>query len=86
MMKKIEIIQTADIHGTIRDYAYIAAYVNRLREQNASVLLVDCGDIFRGNILAEYSGGTIVATGTPEQVAQCEAGYTGQFLKPLLKC
>ena len=61
MMKKIEIIQTADIHGTIRDYAYIAAYVNRLREQNASVLLVDCGDIFRGNILAEYSGGTIVA-------------------------
>jgi len=25
-----------------------------------------------------------VATGTPEQVAQCEASYTGQFLKKLL--
>ena len=30
-------------------------------------------------------GGTIVCAGTPETVAQCEASYTGQFLKPLLK-
>jgi len=29
-------------------------------------------------------GGTVVATGTPEQVAQCGASYTGQFLKKLL--
>ena len=29
-------------------------------------------------------GGTIVATGTPEEVAQVEASYTGQYLKPLL--
>jgi excinuclease ABC subunit A len=29
-------------------------------------------------------GGTVVATGTPEQIAQCEASYTGQFLKKLL--
>ena len=29
-------------------------------------------------------GGTIVCAGTPETVAQCEASYTGQFLKPLL--
>jgi excinuclease ABC subunit A len=29
-------------------------------------------------------GGTVVATGTPEQVARCEASYTGQFLKKLL--
>ena len=26
-------------------------------------------------------GGTIVATGTPEEVAACEQSYTGQFLK-----
>ena len=26
-------------------------------------------------------GGTVVATGTPEQIAMCEASYTGQFLK-----
>ncbi len=26
-------------------------------------------------------GGTVVATGTPEQIAMCKASYTGQFLK-----
>ncbi len=30
-------------------------------------------------------GGTIVATGTPEEVAACETSYTGQFLKKMLK-
>lgn len=29
-------------------------------------------------------GGTIVTTGTPEQVAECPDSYTGQFLKKLL--
>ncbi|MBE6031146.1 MAG: excinuclease ABC subunit UvrA [Clostridiales bacterium] len=31
-----------------------------------------------------YRGGTIVTTGTPEEVAQCENSYTGQFLKKML--
>ena len=30
-------------------------------------------------------GGTIVAEGTPEEVAACEASFTGQYLKPLLQ-
>ena len=30
-------------------------------------------------------GGQIVATGTPEQVAQVKESYTGQYLKPVLK-
>jgi excinuclease ABC subunit A len=29
-------------------------------------------------------GGTVVATGTPEDVAMAEESYTGQFLKKLL--
>ena len=29
-------------------------------------------------------GGTIVATGTPEEVAACPASYTGQYLKKML--
>ena len=29
-------------------------------------------------------GGTIVCTGTPEDVAACEASYTGQYLKKIL--
>ena len=30
-------------------------------------------------------GGTIVATGTPEDIAACEASFTGQYLKKLLE-
>ena len=29
-------------------------------------------------------GGTVVATGTPEEVAMCEGSYTGIYLKRLL--
>ena len=31
------------------------------------------------------AGGEIVAQGTPEEVAQNPASFTGQYLKPLLK-
>ena len=30
-------------------------------------------------------GGTIIATGTPEEIAEVEASHTGRFLKPYLK-
>ena len=30
-------------------------------------------------------GGTIVAAGTPEDVAQIEASYTGRYLRPLFE-
>ena len=30
-------------------------------------------------------GGTVVAAGTPEEVAKCKASYTGQYLKRYLK-
>ena len=29
-------------------------------------------------------GGSVVCCGTPEQVAECEQSYTGQFLKKML--
>ncbi|HJT10934.1 MAG TPA: excinuclease ABC subunit UvrA [Candidatus Nitrosotalea sp.] len=32
-----------------------------------------------------HGGGTVVASGSPEQVAQNPKSYTGQYLKPLLK-
>jgi len=31
------------------------------------------------------AGGEVIAVGTPEQVAQVAASYTGQFVKPLLE-
>ena len=30
-------------------------------------------------------GGTVIATGTPEEIAQCEQAYTGQYVKKYLK-
>jgi excinuclease ABC subunit A len=30
------------------------------------------------------AGGTVVVTGTPKQVADCEQSHTGRFLKKLL--
>ena len=30
-------------------------------------------------------GGTVVATGTPEEIAEVEASFTGQFLKKKLQ-
>ena len=30
-------------------------------------------------------GGEVIATGTPEQVAECERSYTGQYLKKIMK-
>ena len=30
-------------------------------------------------------GGTVVACGTPEEVAACPQSYTGQYLKPILE-
>jgi excinuclease ABC subunit A len=32
-----------------------------------------------------HQGGTIVARGTPEQVAQVEGSYTGRYLKKMLE-
>jgi excinuclease ABC subunit A len=31
------------------------------------------------------NGGTVIAQGTPEEVAQCKNSYTGQFLKKILE-
>jgi excinuclease ABC subunit A len=30
------------------------------------------------------AGGTLVVRGTPEEVAACDASYTGSYLKPYL--
>jgi excinuclease ABC subunit A len=30
-------------------------------------------------------GGTVVATGTPEEIASCKSSYTGRFLKEMFR-
>ena len=50
--------------------------------------LIPCragGFLRRAGPQAQDGGGTVVATGTPEQICQVPDFYTGQFLKPVLE-
>ena len=31
------------------------------------------------------NGGTVIAAGTPEEIAKCKKSYTGEYLKRMLK-
>ena len=65
----------------------------RIVDNKDSILLIEHNlDIIK---VADYiidlgpeggdKGGYVIATGTPEQIAQCEKSYTGQYLKKVLK-
>ena len=82
---------TTGLH--FHDTRQLLAVLFRLRGQGNTIVIIEHNlDVIKtadwiidlgpegGN-----KGGRIVATGTPEQVAQCKQSYTGQFLKPLLK-
>lgn len=79
-------LHTADIHKLLH-------ILDRLVEGGDSVLVIEhnldvikCADhIIDLGPEGGSGGGTIVATGTPEEIAQNENSYTGQFLAPLLK-
>ncbi len=79
-------LHAADVHKLIE-------VLQRLVDQGNSVLIIEHNiDIIK---VADYlidlgpeggdKGGTLVAHGTPEQVAKVEASYTGQYLKEVLK-
>ena len=79
-------LHMADVHKLI-------GILQRLTDQNNTLVVIEHNlDIIKSadNIIdlgpeGGDNGGTIVTTGTPEQVAKCEASYTGQFLKKILK-
>ena len=67
--------------------------MNRLVESGNTVLVIEHNlDVIK---TADYiidmgpeggsGGGQIVATGTPEEVAQVKGSFTGQYLKKVLK-
>jgi len=79
-------LHMADIHKLIK-------VLNRLVEGGNTVLVIEHNlDVLK---TADYiidlgpeggdKGGTVVTVGTPEEVAQVEKSYTGQFLKKVLK-
>ena len=78
-------LHTADVHKLIE-------VLQKLVEVGNTVVVIEHNlDVIK---TADYiidlgpeggsGGGTIVATGTPEEVAQCAASYTGQYLKRML--
>ena len=82
---------TTGLHSD--DVAKLLKVLQRLCDSGNTVLVIEHNlDVIK---TADYiidlgpeggdGGGTVVATGTPEQVAACDASYTGKFLKSLLK-
>ncbi|KTC84293.1 excinuclease ABC subunit UvrA [Legionella cincinnatiensis] len=82
---------TTGLH--FHDTKQLLAVLFRLREQGNTVIIIEHNlDVIK---TADWiidlgpeggsKGGRIIATGTPEQVAECEYSYTGQFLKPILQ-
>ena len=75
------------------DVKRLLEILNRLADSGSTVIVIEHNlDVIKS---ADWiidlgpeggdEGGTVVATGTPEQIAQCERSYTGQFLKRALK-
>ena len=75
------------------DVRRLIAVINKLVEKKNSVIIIEhnldvikCADwIIDLGPEGGDGGGTLVCSGTPEQVAKCAKSYTGQYLKPLLK-
>lgn len=75
------------------DIAQLLDVLNRLVENGNTVLVIEHNlDVIK---MADHiidlgpeggnGGGTVIATGTPEEIAETEGSYTGQFLKDVLE-
>ncbi|NEX00433.1 MULTISPECIES: hypothetical protein [Pseudobutyrivibrio] len=51
---KTVIISTNDVHGAIKDFAYVAGLKNKMEERGASVILVDSGDFSTDKDVKKY--------------------------------
>ncbi|HDY9445057.1 TPA: excinuclease ABC subunit UvrA [Staphylococcus argenteus] len=82
---------TTGLH--VDDISRLLKVLNRLVENGDTVVIIEHNlDVIK---TADYiidlgpeggnGGGTIVATGTPEDIAQIEASYTGKYLKEVLE-
>ena len=81
---------TTGLH--MADVDKLIEILNRLVDAGNSMIIIEHNlDVIK---VADYiidlgpeggdNGGTIIATGTPEQIAKCKESYTGEFLKKVL--
>ena len=82
---------TTGLH--VDDISRLLKVLNRLVENGDTVVIIEHNlDVIK---TADYiidlgpeggsGGGTIVATGTPEDIAQTKSSYTGKYLKEVLE-
>ena len=75
------------------DVMQLMSVIQRLVDQGNTVLMIEhnLDVICQADYLIDmgpeggFRGGTVVAKGTPEEVAQCAGSYTGQFVKEMLE-
>lgn len=81
---------TTGLHAD--DIARLLVVLDRLVEAGNTVLVIEHNlDVIK---VADHiidlgpeggeGGGTLIATGTPEEIVECEDSYTGYYLKPIL--
>lgn len=82
---------TTGLH--FNDISVLMKSLNRLVDKGNTVIIIEhnmdvvkCADwVIDIGPEGGEAGGNVVATGTPEQIAECPDSYTGQYLKPKLK-
>jgi len=82
---------TTGLH--FHDIEQLLHVLHRLRDHGNTIIIIEhnldviktCDWIIDLGPEGGHKGGQIVTTGTPEQVSQVAASYTGQYLKPLLQ-
>ena len=81
---------TTGLH--FNDISVLMKSLNRLVDKGNTVIIIEhnmdvvkCADwVIDIGPEGGEAGGNVVATGTPEQIAECTESYTGQYLKPKL--
>lgn len=81
---------TTGLH--FNDISVLMKSLNRLVDKGNTVIIIEhnmdvvkCADwVIDIGPEGGEAGGNVVATGTPEQIAECPDSYTGQYLKPML--
>ena len=75
----------ADVHKLIDILHRLAAGGNTVVVIEHNLDVIKCADyLIDLGPEGGDGGGTIVCTGTPEEVATCEASFTGEYLKRML--
>ncbi|CAB5497147.1 Excinuclease ABC subunit A [Bathymodiolus thermophilus thioautotrophic gill symbiont] len=82
---------TTGLH--FHDIKQLLSVISRLRERENTIVIIEHNlDVIKtADWIVDLGpeggdkGGDIIATGTPEEIAQVKKSYTGQYLQPLLK-